>query len=265
MLQDIQKYYKKTEFYRPLSLVDIKTTVLVIAKNLLGQSPHLLALATLRIKPLDFCFYRLTLEAVTLVTADRNRLPSAVRQQEEIDRDVLMLHKHKHWYRTHELAWYILKEFMPCLNIEEAKYYFAHANSAKCCMNKKRRKKADKVLFKNCKTYLKGELEILDPQIIITQGNEAKSAISSLCDSMDKKIDEFSSLITLNGKSIFWLHTYHPNNWGAFNRQRNFDKVRKEAAGWRKYSSAIKRFISHRNGVRTRNEVSINQPNLSNS
>ena len=95
---------------------------------------------------------------------DLDRLPIAVRQQNEVDRDTLTLHKHKHWYRTHELAWYILSRFNPILAVEDAKHYFAHANSAKCCMNKKQRKQADKILFKHCREYLGKELAILNPK-----------------------------------------------------------------------------------------------------
>jgi len=174
---------------------------------------------------------------------DENRLPLSVRHQEEIDRDVLSLHKHKHWYRTHELAWYIFKHFKSDLKIEEAKKYFAHANSAKCCMNKAQRKKANAILFKNCRRYLRGELHILSPNILITQGNEAKEAICSLRDKITEHIDNFVSIIELNGKQIFWLHTYHPNNWGAFNKQRNFDKNNNVALGWVKYSGLIHNFI----------------------
>jgi hypothetical protein len=177
---------------------------------------------------------------------DEDRLPSAVRKQEE-ERDVLALAKHKHWFRTHELAWYIFKTLNPTLRVEEAKKHFAHANSAKCCMNKLQREKADNVLFKNCQRYLKGELAILDPAILVTQGNEAKKAILQLLERQVSIIDEFSSIIRLNGKEIFWLHTYHPNNWGAFNRHRRFNKETGTAEGWVFYSERIHRFIAGRN------------------
>ena len=38
----------------------------------------------------------------------------------------------------------------------------------------------------------------------------------------------------MNGRKVFWLHTYHPSNWGKFNKQRHF---------WGKYSSMIYEFI----------------------
>ena len=173
---------------------------------------------------------------------DRNRLPEAVRQQEEVNRDVLALPKHKHWYRTHELAWYIFKRFDPYIRLEEAKGYFAHANSAKCCMNKPGRKQADRVLFKNCRKYLEGELEILSPDIIVTQGAESKKAVASFYESL-KCIDEYASIINMNSRKVFWLHTYHPGNYGAFYKQYDFDKVRKRSLGWDKYSRMIHEFI----------------------
>lgn len=175
---------------------------------------------------------------------EHDRLPEAVRQQNEVDRDTLTLHKHKHWYRTHELAYYIFRRFNPDLEVQDVKHHFAHANSAKCCMNKKQKKQADKVLFKNCREYLGQELEILNPKIIVTQGNEAKFGIEKCREKTLKVLDQFAQTIELNGKPVFWLHTYHPNNWGAFNRQRNFDKENKEAKGWVTYSDLIYQFIS---------------------
>ncbi len=94
-------------------------------------------------------------------------------------------------------------------------------------MNNAQRKKANAILFKNCKRYLRGELSILSPKILFTQGNEAKEAIGTIRDKIIRCLDEFASIIELKGKPVFWLHTYHPNNWGAFNKQRSFDKKNK--------------------------------------
>ena len=173
---------------------------------------------------------------------DRSRLPKAVRQQEEIERNVLALHKGKHWYKTHELAWYIFKRFRSSIKIEEAKEHFAHANSAKCCMNKPGRKQADRILFRNCRDYLPCGLEILRPDVIVTQGAEAKKAIESFYKPL-KCIDEYASIIRMNSRKVFWLHTYHPGNYGRFNRQRDFDKTRNLALGWDKYSHMIHEFV----------------------
>ena len=175
-----------------------------------------------------------------------NRLPAAVRKHEEWEGDFSLLNRGKHWYRTHELAWYILRKFNPRLNIGEARRFFAHANSAKCCMNKKQRKKADKKLFQNCKAYLKDELKILDPEILVTQGDEAKDAIQAIHDGITKSIGRFASIIALNGKQVFWLHTYHPGAYAAFNEQRNFDKTMDVAVGWELYASRIHDFVVYK-------------------
>lgn len=174
---------------------------------------------------------------------DSHRLPTSVRKRMEAV-DVSSIPKGRHWYRTHELAWYILKHYDTDLKIEETKRYFAHANSAKCCMNKVGSKKADRILFKNCQRYLKGELSILSPKIIVTQGNEARDAIRSLCEETIKKFDDFASIIQINGDDVFWLHTYHPSCYGAFNKQRDFDKTKNIAKGWVKYSRKMHKFIS---------------------
>ena len=114
-------------------------------------------------------------------------------------------------------------------------------------MNKRQKKKADGVLFKNCQGYLEKELEILNPAVVVTQGNEAKKAIVHLLERQLRSIDAFSSIIRLGGREIFWLHTYHPNNWGAFNRHRRFNKETGIAEGWAFYSEHIHNFIAGRN------------------
>ena len=76
------------------------------------------------------------------------RLPEAVRRQERDRLCSLVIATSLHWYRTHELAWYVLRKFKPNLLLDQAKHYFAHANSAKCCMNNKHNSKAASILFK---------------------------------------------------------------------------------------------------------------------
>ncbi|MDD2297747.1 MAG: uracil-DNA glycosylase family protein [Sphaerochaetaceae bacterium] len=172
------------------------------------------------------------------------RLPEAVRRQEEIDCAVLSLPKGLHWYRTHELAWYVLRKFKPNLLLDQAKHYFAHANSAKCCMNNKHNSKAASILFKNCRRYLAGEIAILRPAIVVTQGSEAKDAMSRLVRKISPGIDDFASIVELEWGPVFWLHTYHPRNYGAFNKQRAFNEETQLAEGFERYASAMQRFIN---------------------
>lgn len=161
-----------------------------------------------------------------------SRTPEAVRDYEENQRDFSKLKKNRHWYRTHELAWYILKKYKSDLTIEQTTKYFAHVNSAKCSMNNPGHKKAKKRLFDNCRGYLKGEMEVLKPDVIVSQGNEAKEGVNSFAEER-KRIDNYATEFSLNGRMIFWLHTYHPANWGAFNKQRSGGE------GWERYSGII--------------------------
>lgn len=167
------------------------------------------------------------------------RLPPAIRRGGE-NMDVSALPKHKHWYRTHELAWCILKQFDSTLTLEGINRYFAHANSAKCCQNKPGRSQADARLFRNCRGYVAGELRVLQPDILVSQGNWAKWAIQSVVKEDHTQFDKFASVIQIADRELFWLHTYHPRAYGYFYRQRD------NCRGWERYSRLIKDFMNSR-------------------
>ena len=144
------------------------------------------------------------------------RLPDAVRRGGET-MNVARLPKHKHWYRTHELAYYILRQFDPSLTVQRVNQYFAHANSAKCCQNKPSRSVADSTLFENCQRYLAGEIRLLRPDVIVTQGGWAKWGLRKIAD-IQERIDDFANIVLFDGRVLFWLHTYHPAAWGKFRK-----------------------------------------------
>ena len=163
-----------------------------------------------------------------------DRLPGAVRATLE-EKDKLPKTRHLHWYRTYELAWYILRQFRP-LEREQVNRYFAHANAAKCCQNKPGGSQADRRLFMNCRGYLAGELRILRPDILVTQGDWAKSGMISIVE-IQEQIDKFACIVRFDGRAVFWLHTYHPRRFGDFYAQR------RGGEGWEKYSRQIKDFV----------------------
>ena len=158
------------------------------------------------------------------------RTVERVRYSEENECNVANLlkgkRKHWHWYRTHELALTLLKKnfekfFQREMQIQDTHFYFAHANSLKCSMNNKDHKQASPKLFKNCREYIGGELAILNPDILVTQGNEAKNAIEQTFEVFHLvEGDIYSKCIRINGKRTLWFHTYHPSNYGSFNKQR---------------------------------------------
>ena len=158
------------------------------------------------------------------------RTLEGVRKEEEIFFNLGSLHSEKtrHWYLTHELAQFILSKFQFNLHTSQVHHFFAHTNSAKCCMNKEKKGKADKRLFRNCQEFIPGEVKILLPEIIVTQGAEAQASITgkfpefTLSDYLPIEINlQEIRIINIANKPTIWIHTYHPNNWGKFNKQRH--------------------------------------------
>lgn len=179
----------------------------------------------------------LSLDAGWASTTAEDRLPTAVRDELEHEYgNRLPKKRHLHWYRTYELAWYILRQFDPALKMEQVNQYFAHANSAKCCQNKPDGSQADAKLFNNCRGYLAGELQVLRPHVVVTQGNWAKRGMNPIVE-VHERIDKFACIARFDGRALFWLHTYHPRAFGYFYAQRDGCK------GWERYSNEIKDFM----------------------
>jgi len=152
------------------------------------------------------------------------RTVEAVRIQEEHDCDVEKLPKNRHWYRTHELAYLLLKSFKTDLQIQNSHSYFAHVNSVKCCVNNENHRSASPILFKNCQKYLGGEIANLEPDILVTQGEKAREAMRQSFKIYEPLEDDTicsHAWIFIAGKKVLWFHTYHPRNFGKFNQQRH--------------------------------------------
>jgi len=170
--------------------------------------------------------------------------------------------KGRHWYKTHQFAWVFFDElnrlsksrwdvgntnrklfFEPATEIYKIMPYFAHTNSAKCCMNNAHAKQANKTLFVNCRGYIPEEIKIFNPNILVTQGNFARIVIEGAV-----KNNEFSLVKTRNiskanihksdfniieikvNKPALWIHHYHPSNYGTFFK-KIYNKYRVYARG----------------------------------
>jgi hypothetical protein len=159
----------------------------------------------------------------------------SVRRQEEVECQVSELPRNKHWFRTHELAFTLLRNFSPGLALEDAKHYFAHANSAKCCQNNPQRGQANSVLFDNCRVFIPGEVEILAPDVLITQGEFAHRAIDGAFPQREmagafpdgQEIPEEISLLSIDGKPVIWIRTYHPRNPNSKMNRDNYQSYEK--------------------------------------
>ncbi len=179
----------------------------------------------------------ISLDSGSAETDSNLKTLESVRLREEETENVLGLHKNKHWYRTHELAYTILRNFQSDLKLEETKHYFAHINSAKCCENKPGREQASQILFDNCRGFIPGELEILDPDIIITQGKWGKMAIDGVFpqlvspDYIPESLSEVR-IITINTHPVVWIETFHPRYTGFHTKNRphysHYEKIVRE-------------------------------------
>ena len=145
-----------------------------------------------------------------------SRTPAGVQDREATtDED---LKKSPHWKYTHVLANEILNLALPPSKLQDATPHFAHANAAKCTVNSAGKAEAPGQLFKNCKEYLSGEIEILAPDIIITQGKWAKEGVEHAFSISSEWARE--QVVTLDsGKKADWFPSYHPSNFGSYKRQ----------------------------------------------
>ena len=169
--------------------------------------------------------------------------------------------KAKHWYRTQQFAWHVFNEFnntfntaldignvdenydfKPVTQIHKIKPFYSATNSAKCCMNNELRSQADSILFENCREYILGELSILAPDILVTQGKYARMVAETInrikvlhkknISGASAKEEDYHVIQLVNGKPLIWIHHYHPNNYGTFWKNREKYKVyAQKAAG----------------------------------
>lgn len=177
-----------------------------------------------------------------------HRLPVAVRNSEHgtvVDDLIEGKPKYWHWYFTYKLAWYILKRFDSKFEkVEDVKGFFAHANSAKCCMNNPGREQADDRLFENCQGYMEGELKVIAPQLLVTQGKKAVAAIHAFRGDEIETVDKWASVVMLLGKPVFWLETHHPSYYVKSGGPTEFYKqVNHER--WEFYADKMYRFINN--------------------
>ena len=205
-----------------------------------ANSPHFTEAKASFVGP---CYEERTLPRLLFLSLDsgsgrpdpQQRTVEAVRMR-ELARDVGALPRNKHWYRTHEMAFELLRQFRPRLSVADTRLYFAHVNSAKCCQNKHGKKQADSTLFENCRRFVPDELRILQPDVVVTQGGRAKDAIlksfavrrhvrrtveSGARFRRDAHYETGLIELESDGQTALWLQTYHPSNFGHFNPQRH--------------------------------------------
>lgn len=121
-----------------------------------------------------------------------------------------------HWRKTYDCLFVLLGRYLKSRNRNEIRHYFAHTNSAKC-HDKPGSELASEELFANCCTFLPQEIQILNPDVVITQGDIKKfqfmnnfRKISDL-----KLIADYPNLkkvhpISINNHNAIWIEMHHP-------------------------------------------------------
>ena len=183
-------------------------------------------------------YEKATLPRLLIISLDPGNSPKlkkkrsirGVRKTNE-NMDVSSLPKNRHWYRTHETAWILLHKIFKDtygkeINVEDITPYFAHLNTCKCCVHNPGHKQANVRLFKNCREYIPREVEILNPDIIVTQGKLASKSIEDEFEVVKPSRGDIKDypctyeVLRINWKKVFVFHTHHPSNYGTFYNQK---------------------------------------------
>ena len=126
----------------------------------------------------------------------------------------------------------LLRPFDEDMTPRRARGHFAHVNSVKCSQNKRGKSEADSRLFTRCKGYLEGELAVLKPDVVVTQGAKARDAFRSCHQGTVKQIDVYSCVVRLANRDVLWLASVHQGAWhGAYQMQ---------VANWPKWAESVK-------------------------
>jgi hypothetical protein len=165
--------------------------------------------------------------------------------QTELRRKIGKLVKTQHWYLTHSLARELLRQFDPKLKITGTTPYFAHVNTAKCSVNNPHRREAPARLPAHCRAYLKGELPLLMPDILITQGAKARDAVRDqfrVTHMQERRIEKatvgWGIIHGLTEHGTLWLATLHPSAYRWFwTEQKEY---------WPTYRQKVGEFIQNR-------------------
>ena len=97
--------------------------------------------------------------------------------------------------------------------IENVSAHFAHVNLAKCSMNNPRKKKAHEEVHRTCgESYVIGELAILQPEILITQGKSVNEILGKLLIDRPVELSEIPRKfeVKIAEMSALWCPMHHP-------------------------------------------------------
>ena len=124
--------------------------------------------------------------------------------------------------------------------------FCVRVNAAKCTMNKKQRAQAANRLYDNCREcgYLRGEIEILSPDIIVSLGKMAKLAVESAFSTSSEWTQEKVIHLPDNKKAL-WLPVHHPRH-PQFYPEARVNWGNGKGREWKKFAARVREFMSAR-------------------
>lgn len=152
--------------------------------------------------------------------------------------------KQAHWYQTYEFTHRLLAPIarvrgMGPLSFSEMYKYFAHTNSAKCKDAAAGTGQGPERVFENCREFIPGEVEVLRPDIVVTQGKYARESIAGafelLLVGVAPSPEYRAEVVAVGSRPVLKFETHHPN--------RKDSEYGQEVAGaWRWYARVASTF-----------------------
>lgn len=152
----------------------------------------------------------------------------------------------RHWVETLKLAHQILEPIATAqlgrsIPLDQICKHIAHTNSAKCKHSSMGRKQGKRVLFDKCRGFIAGEVKILRPDILVTQGGWAHKSIGAdfpplRQEQMPDHREYGYKIIDFSGRKVIKFETVHPTAYGNL-----FQPEKKTAYPW--YSEKALQFI----------------------
>ena len=140
---------------------------------------------------------------------------------------------------------------------KEIEKLFVHVRTAKCCSNADGESEEPPEVYANCGGYLGEELSILEPDVIITQGNNAHEMAQKYAFNVVKKIKglglkyPIAHIVNLkeDNQSVYWLRSYFPRGRYYWHAGPKIDSESNVVGAKRKhlvrYGKKIKKFMEN--------------------
>ena len=126
-----------------------------------------------------------------------------------------------HWYWLLRVAGPILRAAGIATSDVEAHRYIVHTRAMRCSSNLPKGTSGPEALAHNCAEYLKGELSLLRPSMVLTMGRFPERSLERAFPDRPASSNAHLRSLTLNGLEVPWIAMPHPTAFGRFHKVRN--------------------------------------------